>query len=185
MEFARVANPLTGLPGNLQIQQEMASRLEQYSNFSVIYADLDYFKWFNDCYGFQKGDELIQYTAGILQQVVLNGGESTDFVGHIGGDDFIVLTSAQDPETLCQSIIEAFDQQVSSFYGGQVEYVEDRQGHVIDTMGVTLSLSLVICESCQGTCSDDISRAAAALKKKAKSHRGSVYMTARLSCVLE
>lgn len=185
MEFARVANPLTGLPGNLQIQQAVASRLEQCSRFSVIYADLDYFKWFNDCYGFQKGDELIQYTAGILQQGVLNGGETSDFVGHIGGDDFIVLTSAADPEALCQSLIEAFDQQVASFYGGQVEYVEDRKGNVIDTMGVTLSLSLVICESCEGTCSDDISRAAAALKKKAKSHRGSVYMTERLSGVLK
>jgi diguanylate cyclase (GGDEF)-like protein len=176
METARVANPLTGLPGNLQIHRELNRRLSEHKPFSVVYADLDYFKWFNDRFGFRKGDELIQYTADILQQAVAACGNPHDFVGHVGGDDFIVISLADNAEQLCQEMIRRFEQGVTLFYEGETwEYVQDRNGNSIPSQGVTLSLSLVIC-SCEIPVSlEQISHAAAYLKKKAKAHQGNVY----------
>lgn len=176
MERARFSNPLTGLPGNTQIKLELNKRLNRNESFSVIYADLDYFKWFNDCFGFQKGDEMIQYTANLLHQVLFTKGHSEDFIGHIGGDDFIMLTSFDDPVQLCEEIIERFDKGVNSFYEGQVSSVKDRDGNFIDNDGVTLSLSLLICKNTTLLTIDQISQISTQLKKKAKSQRGSVYM---------
>jgi diguanylate cyclase (GGDEF)-like protein len=176
MEFARVSSPLTGLPGNLQINRELNKRLMEKKPFSVIYADLDYFKWFNDRFGFQKGDQLIQYTADILQQSITVCGTPYDFVGHVGGDDFIVISTVMDPELLCQEMIRRFEQGVLLFYEGEEwEYVEDRNGNHIQSDGVTLSLSLVVCHTDSPSSLEQISYAAATLKKKAKAHQGSIY----------
>jgi diguanylate cyclase (GGDEF)-like protein len=176
METARVANPLTGLPGNQQINRDLNKRLMEQKPFSVVYADLDYFKWFNDRFGFQKGDQLIQYTADILQQSVALCGTPNDFVGHVGGDDFIVISTTNDPELLCQEMIRRFEQGVRCFYEGEDwEYVEDRYGYRIESQGVTLSLSLVVCRCESPKSLEQISYAAAILKKKAKTHQGSVY----------
>jgi diguanylate cyclase (GGDEF)-like protein len=67
------------------------------------YADLDYFKWFNDRYGFQKGDQMIQFTADVLQQSISACGHPYDFVGHIGGDDFIIISESVDAGLLCST----------------------------------------------------------------------------------
>lgn len=176
MESARVANPLTGLPGNLQINRELNRRLAEGRGFSVIYADLDYFKWYNDRFGFQRGDELIQFTSDCLQQAIAVLGKPLDFVGHIGGDDFIVITASHQPERLCAEMIRRFDQGVAVFYDADDwSYVEDRSGNRIESDGVTLSLSLIICEPAAGLTPEQIARAAARVKKRAKAHRGSVY----------
>lgn len=181
METARVANPLTGLPGNTPINREMNKRLFDGEPFSVIYADLDYFKWFNDRYGFQKGDQLIQFTADVLQQSVSACGNPHDFVGHIGGDDFIVITAAEDSSRVCQEIIRRFRQGVGLFYEeGDWSYVEDRSGQKVKSDGVHISLSLVICKCGSGISLDKISQTAAVLKKKAKTMAGSVYLEAYL-----
>ncbi|WP_159881573.1 bifunctional diguanylate cyclase/phosphodiesterase [Paenibacillus puerhi] len=175
MENAKVANPLTGLPGNLQINREIKRRLASEGRFSVIYADLDFFKWYNDRYGFHKGDQLIQFTADCIQYSIQMMGSPYDFVGHIGGDDFIAITACPDSERLCQEMIRRFDAGVSAFY--EVEswtYVEDRHGNKVDSDGVTLSLSLVVCESGRHVTPEQISLTAARLKKKSKAHRGSV-----------
>ncbi|MFC5451841.1 GGDEF domain-containing protein [Paenibacillus aestuarii] len=176
MEFARVANPLTGLPGNLQINREINKRILENSPFHVVYADLDYFKWFNDRFGFQRGDQLIQYTADIMQQAITVCGTPRDFVGHVGGDDFIAVSSTQVPEMLCQEMIRRFDQGVQMFYEGEEwDYVRDRTGNPVQSAGVSLSLSLVVC-SCETLISlEQISQTAALLKKKAKAQQGSVY----------
>lgn len=176
MESAKVASPLTGLPGNLQIHRELNKRLMDKQRFSVIYADLDYFKWFNDRYGFQKGDQLIQYTADCIQQAMGVLGKPTDFLGHIGGDDFIAMTGSEEPKKLCQEILRRFDQGVSIFYeDDNWTYVEDRSGNRIEASGVTLSLSLLICEMTVPVTLEQISQTAAILKKKSKEHRGSIY----------
>jgi GGDEF domain-containing protein len=181
MENARVANPLTGLPGNLQINRELSKRLLDNKDFSIIYIDLDFFKWFNDRYGFQKGDQLIQYTADILQQSIAVCGSPHDFVGHVGGDDFIVLTSAEDAAKMCGEMIRRFDQGVRLFYEGEDwRSVEDRNGNPIDNDGVTLSLSLLRCAADSGVTQEQISQVSAKLKKKAKAHRGSVYVSYRV-----
>lgn len=180
MESARVANPLTGLPGNLQINRELSKRLLDGKGFSVIYADLDFFKWFNDRFGFQKGDQLIQYTADIIQQAIAVCGCPHDFTGHVGGDDFIVLTSASDADKLCGEMIRRFDQGVRMFYEGEEwHYVEDRYGNRIENEGVTLSLSLIRCEGASIT-QERISQAAANVKKIAKAHRGSIYVSIQI-----
>ncbi|MEK8126762.1 GGDEF domain-containing protein [Paenibacillus filicis] len=176
MENARVANALTGLPGNLQINRELNRRLAEGRNFSVVYADLDYFKWFNDRFGFHRGDQLIQYTAECLGRSVRLLGTESDFVGHIGGDDFIVLTSSSEPEKLCAELLRHFDSGVSAFYETEDwTYVEDRDGNRVESEGLTLSLSLVICETGRNVTTEQISQAAAQLKKKSKAHRGSIY----------
>jgi diguanylate cyclase (GGDEF)-like protein len=181
METARVANPLTGLPGNTPINREMNKRLFDDMPFSVIYADLDFFKWFNDRYGFQKGDQLIQFTADVLQQSVSVCGHPHDFVGHIGGDDFIVITSAEDSAQLCKEIIRRFQQGVGMFYeAADWSFVEDRSGNKVQSDGVHISLSLVICKCGLDITLDRISQTAAVLKKMAKAQTGSVYLEAYL-----
>lgn len=181
METARVANPLTGLPGNTQINREMNKRLFDGQPFSVIYADLDYFKWFNDRYGFQKGDQLIQFTADVLQQSISTCGHPHDFVGHIGGDDFIILSAAEDAGLLCEEVIRRFRLGVELFYDSEEwRYVEDRKGNRLESDGVHISLSLVICKCGSGISLERISQTAAILKKQAKSVNGSVYVSAYL-----
>ncbi|MFE5318889.1 GGDEF domain-containing protein [Paenibacillus sp. NPDC056579] len=176
MESAKVASPLTGLPGNIQIHRELSKRLLEKKGFSVIYADLDYFKWFNDRYGFQKGDQLIQYTADVIQQSLFACGLPHDFVGHIGGDDFIAITSSDEPEKLCKEIIRRFDQGVRLLYeGDDWLYVEDRNGNKVDNAGVTISLSLIICGTAGSVTLEQISQASAKLKKMSKEHPGSIY----------
>ncbi|SDC09980.1 diguanylate cyclase (GGDEF) domain-containing protein [Paenibacillus sp. UNCCL117] len=175
MEKARVANPLTGLPGNLQINREIKRRLTDGKRFSVIYADLDFFKWYNDRYGFHKGDQLIQFTADCIQHSLHLLGAPHDFVGHIGGDDFIAVTACSDSEKICQEMIRRFDTGVVAFYEAESwTYVEDRHGNRVESDGVTLSLSLVVCEAGLHATPEQISQTAARLKKQSKAHRGSV-----------
>jgi diguanylate cyclase (GGDEF)-like protein len=181
LESARVASPLTGLPGNIQIHRELQKRASSKLKFSVIYADLDYFKWYNDLYGFQKGDQLLQFTADIIQQSVVTLGQSEDFVGHIGGDDFIVLSHMDQPRVLCEDIIRRFEQGVHLFYEGETtREVRDRQGNPVDSNGVTISLALVICDCEQQVTLEQISEAAAQLKKQAKSQKGSIFYSCDL-----
>ncbi|MFF2483949.1 GGDEF domain-containing protein [Paenibacillus sp. NPDC058071] len=176
-EAARTANPLTGLPGNEDIQLELDRRIKQRQAFAVIYADLDYFKWYNDCFGFGQGDALIRYLAELLQETKQQWGTANDFIGHIGGDDFIVVTDMGRAEQMCGSLIEKFDAGVQRFYGGlEVTEVEDRHGNRIEQEGVTLSLSLMLAEDGGELTPDAISRFSAKLKKRAKAIKGSVYV---------
>lgn len=176
LESARVASPLTGLPGNIQIHRELQKRASSAQKFSVIYADLDYFKWYNDLYGFQKGDQLLQFTADIIQQAVVTYSHSENFVGHIGGDDYIVLSHIDNPKLLCEDIIRRFEQGVHLFYEGETPRgVRDRQGNAVESDGVTISLALVICDCNSPVSLEQISEAAARMKKQAKSQKGSIY----------
>lgn len=178
MENARVANPLTGLPGNTQINRELNRRILDTERFVVVYADLDHFKWYNDRFGFQKGDEMIQFTADVLQQSVSACGHPRDFVGHIGGDDFIVISQTKGPELLCEEIIRRFRQGVDLLAEeeGGWGMVMDRNDRPVAGGGPHLSLSLLVCEFRERITLDRISEAAAALKKKAKSTTGSLYV---------
>ncbi|NIK76968.1 diguanylate cyclase (GGDEF)-like protein [Paenibacillus castaneae] len=176
-EAARTANPLTGLPGNEEIQLELSRRIGQAEPFAVVYADLDYFKWYNDTFGFGLGDNLIRYLGDMLRRELDQLGEGYDFVGHIGGDDFIVVMRAEAAEHLCQAMIKRFDNGIKAFYGGaQVTTVEDREGNLIEQEGVTLSLSLMLWDGKVALAADDIPRIAAKLKKQAKALKGSVYV---------
>jgi len=110
------ANPLTHLPGNISILTELTRRLENKALFAVCYVDLDKFKAYNDTYGFEHGDEVIRETARILIRNTQGHGNPNDFIGHIGGDDFVVLTTPQMVDGLCRNIISDFENTAPSFY---------------------------------------------------------------------
>jgi diguanylate cyclase (GGDEF)-like protein len=110
------ANPLTRLPGNVSILNELSHRMENKLPFAVCYIDLDRFKSYNDKYGFEHGDEVIRQTARILLQATQQIGNSDDFTGHIGGDDFVIVTLPQSVDALCKKIITDFDKAAPSFY---------------------------------------------------------------------
>src|SRR3989338_5869840 len=110
------ANPLTRLPGNVSILNELQRRIDQNKPFAVCYIDLDKFKAFNDKYGFEKGDEVIKNTARILINSVQEKGTARDFIGHIGGDDFVVVTVPDKAGALCKNIIKQFDSMVPDLY---------------------------------------------------------------------
>ncbi len=176
LEHARLSNPLTGLPGNAQIQRELSRRLNDGRPFTLIYADLDYFKWFNDRFGFQQGDRLIQFTADILLLAVNACGTPTDFIGHIGGDDFMMISCTDEPEQLCRTIIQRFEQGAESFTKGESELaITDRDGNHVDSDTVSLSLSLLICKATDGLSIESLSAISAELKKQAKKIKGSSY----------
>jgi DNA-binding response OmpR family regulator len=121
-------NPLTGLPGNLLIEEQIKARVSQPNlPFAVLYLDLDNFKAYNDIYGFLKGDEVIKLLAHIVAQCIKDQGNRDDFVGHIGGDDFIAITTPDKVGIVCPAIISQFDSTIPLFYS-----LEDRKrGHII------------------------------------------------------
>ena len=118
IQLAQGANPLTGLPGNLRIDQEIRSRLEWGVSFGLIYVDLNQFKYYNDQYGFQQGDTVIKKLSEILLKISYQVEEDT-FVGHIGGDDFIVICLPSELERLALGIIELFEQSCEQLPGSK------------------------------------------------------------------
>lgn len=184
VEAARFANPLTGLPGNRQIEAELLNRLSGEQPFSVIYSDLDHFKGFNDRYGFERGDQAIKLTATIISEQVARHGRPDDLVGHIGGDDFIVVTRPEVSEEICRKIIETFDQKVPELYDPEDRergYIDtkDRQDRPVRLPLMTISLALIDCHPGQYTNPEELARTSAELKKYAKSKEGSVFVKER------
>lgn len=116
IQIARGANPLTGLPGNIQIEREIKRHLEDKQAFGIIYADLNNFKHYNDLYGFEQGDTAIKMLAEILRQEALKQDEDA-FVGHIGGDDFIVVLGKEYLEQCCIDILDAFRHERQNLLG--------------------------------------------------------------------
>jgi diguanylate cyclase (GGDEF)-like protein len=176
----RNANPLTGLPGNLEIMRELDYRIEKKLSFAAIYADLDNFKAYNDAYGFMKGDVAIKLTADILRDAAAVG-DNDSFIGHIGGDDFIMIVNPACADSVCQTIIEHFDQRISALYADE----DLKRGHIVtynrqgdETLFpiMTISLAVVTNERKTYTSHLEVSDIAAELKKKAKALNGSVYV---------
>ncbi len=129
----RNLSPLTGLPGNIRIQEEIERMVREDLSFAVIYADLDNFKAYNDLKGFVRGDRLIQTTARTLQDAVVEFAGSEGFVGHVGGDDFVAVVPPGVAEDVAKRIVVTFDAQIAEFYDpedverGYIQ-VEDRKG---------------------------------------------------------
>jgi len=143
-------NPLTRLPGNISINRQIQSRLDQGIPFALAYADLDYFKPFNDKYGFSRGDEVIKITGRLMLNIVRNRSNRNVFIGHVGGDDFICIMAPELIEETCQELIDAFDQIVPSFYDPvdrERDYIEsqDREGRArrYPIMGISIGIAHV------------------------------------------
>jgi diguanylate cyclase (GGDEF)-like protein len=173
----RSSSPLTGLPGNIQIEDEIRRRHTTGEDVAVCYADLDNFKGYNDRYGFLQGDRAISYTATVLREIA--EGIPRSFVGHVGGDDFVLVMTSDDVEAACQKAIELFDRGSESLYEpediarGYIE-VEDRRGRMMRYPILSLSLGV-------GMNGDDISDyreivdSATEMKSFAKRQAGSSY----------
>ncbi len=142
------ANPLTHLPGNASIMEEMQGRIQSGGLFAVGYCDLDKFKLYNDKYGFEKGDEIIKATARILIQAAKHVGRKNIFVGHIGGDDFVFVSDDDIADEISQKIIDLFDATVPNFYTEEdriAQYIigKDRQGNEMKTGLMSISIGIV------------------------------------------
>ena len=110
------ANPLTKLPGNLAIEKELLTRLNETQKFSFCLVDLDNFKAFNDRYGFARGSDVIKWIGSVLTEIKKELGTPDDFLGHIGGDDFVLICSPERVNELCSRIVQAFDKGIGDFY---------------------------------------------------------------------
>ncbi|HTG82611.1 MAG TPA: GGDEF domain-containing protein, partial [Geobacteraceae bacterium] len=116
--LAKNVNPLTGLPGNENIQREITQRLSTGVYFDISYVDIDNFKPYNDHYGFQKGDVVLKTLANVLESLTHDPSvEPGAFCGHIGGDDFIVITEPFQGEAIATAIVEGFEAHLPAFHG--------------------------------------------------------------------
>jgi GGDEF domain-containing protein len=185
-EKARGANPLTGLPGNVEIAEEIDQRLSRGDVFAVLYGDLDNFKAYNDAYGFTQGDKGILYTRDVLERArsqTADAGEADPdsiFLGHEGGDDFVALCPYQCWERFAKRITRAFDAGVAQFYSE-----EDRErGYIssVDRLGNPqqfpfMSISLAVVTNHHRTFAHhaELVEIAAEVKKVAKKIPGSSF----------
>lgn len=181
----RTVSPLTGLPGNVQIQSEIKRRLQSGIKFAMLYADLDNFKAYNDTYGFSKGDEIIKFTARTLTKHVLDDNENeNNFVGHIGGDDFIAIVEGDDYEEICQNIIVDFESNIDNYFTkedyerGYME-AENRKGILEQFPLTALSIGVVEVTRSRFKNTLEIGEAGAQVKHLAKTIFGSTYVIDR------
>jgi diguanylate cyclase (GGDEF)-like protein len=173
------SNPLTRLPGNNKVQEMIARRMHGEELFAVAYTDLDNFKAYNDKYGFQKGDEVILFTAKVLSQAVKSCGTKKDFVGHIGGDDFVIISTPEAMPKIGEEIIRLLDSGIKRFYSK----LDQEQGFVItkNRQGVAqkfplVSISVAVVNNLRHTFTNigEIVKIVTELKKFAKQKEGSI-----------
>lgn len=178
------ASPLTYLPGNKSITRKIEDLIDNHLEFAVSYIDLDNFKAFNDKYSFNRGDEILRKTGQILIEASREKGAPGDFIGHIGGDDFILISKPASIDGVCLKIIEKFDKVIKSFYAPEdVEaegiIVEDRNKVVTKFPIMSISIGSVTNENIKLEHVGQISNLAGELKKYAKSFNGSTYVKDR------
>ncbi len=181
----RSVSPLTGLPGNHRIDVEIAARARAGTPYAVCHVDLDEFKSFNDAYGFLRGDALLLVLAGVLEKCAAQAGDPPCFVGHVGGDDFVLACTPDQAEPLCAQICQDFDAAVPSHYDaddrerGYLE-VTDRRGELRRHGVVSVSIGV----ACFTTGARDyraVVAAATEMKGVAKTQDGSVVAVDRRS----
>lgn len=172
VEAARYANPLTLLPGNIPITLHLEHLIESGVGFVVAYADLNHFKPFNDQYGYFRGDVMIQRLADTLREQVE---PRSDFLGHVGGDDFVVVFQSADWRERCRAIVAGFNEAAKGLFDaedvarGGIE-AEDRQGRMSFFPLTTLSIGVVVVAPGTRASAEHVASAAAAAKRRAKHH---------------
>jgi len=180
IEAARHANPLTFLPGNIPISQHIGRLLTSGREFVAAYADLNHFKPFNDEYGYWRGDEMIRLLARVASA---HCDSQRDFLGHVGGDDFVMLFQSDDWEQRCELIVERFNELARKLFdaaaleaGGIM--AEDRQGNLRFHPCTTLSIGAVRVSPGSLHRSEDVASAAATAKRHAKHGALGIYVMA-------
>lgn len=184
------ASPLTRLPGNIAIERSINRRLREKVSFAMCYLDLDNFKSYNDKYGYIKASEVLKKTGEIIHEAVKCLNDPDAFVGHIGGDDFVVIIDARNVKAACQNIIADFDAMIPAFYSE-----EDRASGAIkgiDRYGVprvfpllSISIAALTCQPGNYATAAEIATAAASVKDRVKESSGSNYIIVREAGVSE
>lgn len=145
-EKAENANPLTKLPGNNIIREEIERRIRAREKFVAIHADLDNFKAYNDRYGIAKGDEIIKFTSRVIENAIKRKGGHGDFIGHEGGDDFFLITTPDKAEAVADEVIVQFDTEVKDFYSEEDRkagyiFEKNRKGEPVKFPLMSISLA--------------------------------------------
>lgn len=171
-------NPLTRLPGSPSIQEEVESQIRIGHKFGVAYIDVDNFKAYNDVYGYHQGDLVIVWMALMIQRIIHKSHIGSDThsptLGHIGGDDFIIVSELNSIANLCDTIVNEFDKNRSMWYNswhslqGYIQ-TKDRQGNDHRFPLMTLSIAVSTNENRKITCYGQIARITSELKTFAKS----------------
>ena len=172
IEAARHANPLTFLPGNIPISLHIARLLENQVSFVACYADLNHFKPFNDQYGYWRGDEMIRLLARVI---TAHANAECDFVGHVGGDDFLVLFQSHDWLQRCQATTQDFAQQARLLFDANAQiaggiHAEDRHGVARFFPCTTVSVGAACIAPGQALQAEEVANLAALAKQEAKRH---------------
>lgn len=177
-------HPSTRLPGTTEIEREFRRRMEKGEQFAVCYADLDHFKEYNDRYSYYDGDRVIFILSRILRDVVKGMCPADGFVGHIGGDDFILVLPMSRVSEVCAEIIGVFDNLIPLQYNTQDRragyfFGKDRRGQLHRVPLMTLSIGIVTNEHRVFTHPGQISELATEMKSYAKTLPGSVFVVDR------
>jgi GGDEF domain-containing protein/CHASE3 domain sensor protein len=174
-------SPLTRLPGGIAIENVMNKRIAADTPLAFCLMDIDNFKAYNDHYGYAKGNDVIQATAGIVGEAVAKYGNKDDFIGHIGGDDFVLITTPDIYPRICQAVIDNFDKTIPDFYDEQDRQQghivgENRQGQEVRFPLATLSIAVVTNVKRKFNNHIQYGEVAAEMKEHAKTVAGSVFM---------
>jgi diguanylate cyclase (GGDEF)-like protein len=175
------ASPLTRLPGNIAIERFINRHLKNQTSFAMCYLDLDNFKAYNDHYGYIKASEVLKEAGQVIHETIKCIGRADSFVGHIGGDDFVVIVAEAAAEAACQAVIRAIDDMIPKYY-----CEEDRNnGYIdgVDRYGVkrrfpllSISIAALVCHSGDYGSAAEIASTAAKVKDQVKSSAGSNYI---------
>ncbi|MDD5020663.1 MAG: response regulator [Endomicrobiaceae bacterium] len=178
-------NPLTSLPGNVSIQKYIESKIASKSDFSILYFDLANFKSFNDKYGFFAGDNVIRFTASVLEKSLKEFGKNDScLIGHIGGDDFVVISPIDLEIKIAEKVIELFDAGIKDFYNkedlekGYIVSI-DRNDNIQNFPIMTISISIIVTNIADIVDFEDVAQRASELKKIAKKNSKSSYVFER------
>ena len=173
----RDESPLTGLPGNRAIEEAIEGRLLEKKRFSLCHLDLDHFKPFADKYGYAWGSEVIKEVANILQEQRCASGAQDDFIGHVGGDDFIVIAEPARAEEICRAVTRDFDVRTAKFYSKndrETGFIvgKDRQGVFRKFPLISITIAIVTDDGTLFQNSLNMAQKAAELKEMAKTLKG-------------
>lgn len=175
------ASPLTRLPGNIAIERFINRQLKEQRSFAMCYLDLDNFKSYNDHYGYIKASELIKEAGQVIDEAVMGVGKPDNFVGHIGGDDFVVIVDEADADAACKAIIRDIDAMVPKYYSdadrmrGYIDGV-DRYGVKRSFQLISISIAVLVCRPGDYGSAAEIATAAAKVKDQVKGSSGSNYI---------
>ena len=180
----RCISNLTGLPGNVQIEIELKRRVSGRKLYAVLYIDLDNFKAYNDKYGIMNGDEIIKFTAKKKSDAIQKYGTKGDFLGHIGGDDFVAVVAYENARKIGKEIIKQFDANITDFYSeedvknGYVK-IPNRKGKMEKYPLMTITVAMISNKIRKYDSVLELGEDGASVKKKAKTIEGSTFLENR------